>query len=446
MISDTNTELPCSAIECTRTRLKDYLQTCKFKDWLEPRLPLQFEPFYASFDIRDAGFKLAPVDANLFPAGFNNICSDDLKTAATVLKDLLIRHLGKLPQSLAILPESHTKNRFYADHLFELRQLFRNLGIRTEVGWWHENVSDKPNDWFKTIELLSTDQRTITAYPFWINKNRLVFEPFDPGFILINNDFSSGYPTQLEMINQPLEPSFKLGWHTRKKSTFFKLYNDLATELAEAAHLDPWCVTVETKLVSQVNFDEGVGMERIAEATASVLQSIQEQYKRRGILEKPFVFVKNNSGTYGMGILRVENAEELLKLNRRERNKMAVGKNKLQVTDVIVQEGIPTRFKVDGVYAEPVIYSLGHQLIGGFLRKNPGRGRVDNLNSPGMVFQKLCISDLFREASRDVELELVYGVIAQLSIAAVSHEIEEKVLLVDSKERLHSTKGTYANL
>ncbi len=30
-------------------------------------------PFYASVDLRNAGYKIAPVDTNLFPAGFNNL-------------------------------------------------------------------------------------------------------------------------------------------------------------------------------------------------------------------------------------------------------------------------------------------------------------------------------------------------------------------------------------
>ncbi len=31
-------------------------------------------PLYSSVDIRDAGFKIAVVDTNIFPAGFNNLC------------------------------------------------------------------------------------------------------------------------------------------------------------------------------------------------------------------------------------------------------------------------------------------------------------------------------------------------------------------------------------
>ena len=36
--------------------------------WLE-----YSSPFYASVDLRNSGFKLAPVDTNLFPGGFNNL-------------------------------------------------------------------------------------------------------------------------------------------------------------------------------------------------------------------------------------------------------------------------------------------------------------------------------------------------------------------------------------
>src|SRR6266567_4538897 len=36
--------------------------------WLEHEVP-----FYTSVDLRNSGFKLAPVDTNLFPGGFNNL-------------------------------------------------------------------------------------------------------------------------------------------------------------------------------------------------------------------------------------------------------------------------------------------------------------------------------------------------------------------------------------
>jgi hypothetical protein len=38
-------------------------------------------PFYCSVDLRNSGFKLAPVDTNLFPGGFNNLAPEMLPLA-----------------------------------------------------------------------------------------------------------------------------------------------------------------------------------------------------------------------------------------------------------------------------------------------------------------------------------------------------------------------------
>ena len=38
-------------------------------------------PFYGSVDLRNAGFKLAPVDTNLYPGGWNNLTPDMLPLA-----------------------------------------------------------------------------------------------------------------------------------------------------------------------------------------------------------------------------------------------------------------------------------------------------------------------------------------------------------------------------
>ena len=41
--------------------------------WLRGQWTEHTAPFYASVDLRNSGFKLAPVDTNLFPGGFNNL-------------------------------------------------------------------------------------------------------------------------------------------------------------------------------------------------------------------------------------------------------------------------------------------------------------------------------------------------------------------------------------
>ena len=46
-------------------------------------------PFYSSIDIRNSGFKISPVDTNLFPAGFNNLNKDFESLYITAVKHSL---------------------------------------------------------------------------------------------------------------------------------------------------------------------------------------------------------------------------------------------------------------------------------------------------------------------------------------------------------------------
>ena len=49
-------------------------QSTRVSDWYCGKMRSLQSPIYSSYDIRDAGFKISNVDANIFPAGFNNIC------------------------------------------------------------------------------------------------------------------------------------------------------------------------------------------------------------------------------------------------------------------------------------------------------------------------------------------------------------------------------------
>src|SRR3990167_5905000 len=68
-------------------------------------------PPYASVDLRYAGYKLAPIDTNLFPAGFNNISPNDYPYAIAAFAHLL--ETQQLPRTLLLLAESHSRNLHY---------------------------------------------------------------------------------------------------------------------------------------------------------------------------------------------------------------------------------------------------------------------------------------------------------------------------------------------
>ena len=124
----------------------------------------------------------------------------------------------------------------------------------------------------------------------------------------------------------------------------------------------------------------------MAEAVERVLAKIQAKYDELGITDQPFVIVKADAGTYGMGVMSVKSADEVRGLNRKNRNKMAKVKEGLEVSEVIVQEGIYTYETMNGAVCEPVVYMMDRFVIGGFFRVHEGRGADENLNAGGMVF------------------------------------------------------------
>ena len=104
---------------------------------------------------------------------------------------------------------------------------------------------------------------------------------------------------------------------------------------------------------------------------------IREKYKQYAIEETPYVVVKADAGTYGMGVMTVKDASEITGLNRKQRNKMSVIKEGMSVSQVIIQEGVHTKERVSDGVAEPVVYMIDRYVVGGFYRvhSGPRRGR-----------------------------------------------------------------------
>ena len=384
-------------------------------------------PPYTSIDLRDSGFKVSPVDSNIFPAGFNNICKDDWGLAASTFERVLT-HVNKdrRPARVLIIPENHTSNKFYFENLWALREILTIAKFDVVLG--HMNPELQPN-----LPMGCTSVQTVTGRNIVLEKimregdllqtERVHFESSD--LLLLNNDLSSGVPPELQGLSQVLAPSPSLGWHSRAKSEHLRHYTDLATDFANILEVDPWLLTTRFAAVDGLDFDSGLGMEKLAASVDSVIAQIGRDYKERGIAHEPMVFVKHNSGTYGRSILTARSGAELLALNRREKNKMNISKGGVQVRSVIVMEGIPTELKEDDETAEPVIYLAGSDPIGGFLRLNPNKDSEGNLNSPGAHFKPLCFANLFRSPNRDnVILEHLYGALGRLSTLANGREMQ----------------------
>ncbi len=194
--------------------------------------------------------------------------------------------------------------------------------------------------------------------------------------------------------------------------------------------MDPWLINPLFNSCGEVNFAEGTGMECLQTNVDALLSKIRRKYKEYGINEKPFVVVKADNGTYGMGIMTVRDAKELDELNRRTKNKMNVIKDGQEVTEVIIQEGVLTYERINDAVAEPVVYMIDRYVVGGFYRVHADRGVDENLNAPGASSCRWPSRRAQQPQPGDKPGASVpnrfymYGVVGRLAMLAASYELE----------------------
>jgi len=395
--------------------------------WLRGQWQEHTPPFYASVDLRNSGYKLAPVDTNLFPGGFNNLNPAFLPLCVQAAMGA-IEKICPDAKNLLLIPENHTRNQFYLTNVVRLAAILRHTGLNVRVGSLLPEITAPT-----TLNL--PDGQSLTLEPLkrlGPSGRRLGLGDFDPCAILLNNDLSAGVPPILDNLHEQfLLPPLMAGWHVRRKSRHFGAYRQVAKQFATLLDIDPWLIDPEFEVCGAVNFQEQSGMECLAANVDTLLYRIRTKYKEYGITTEPFVIVKADAGTYGMGIMTVKDASEVKTLNRRQRNKMAVIKEGLQVTEVIIQEGVPTFESVGEGVAEPVVYMIDRYVVGGFYRVNTQRGRDENLNAPGMQFKPLAfetgctLPDAAQSPDAPPNRFYAYGVVGRLALLAASLELEE---------------------
>lgn len=252
-----------------------------------------------------------------------------------------------------------------------------------------------------------------------------MIDGFVPDIVMINNDFSERCPKTLHNLRQPVLPPIEIGWHARKKDVHFEFYNRLCGELADILEVDPWVMSVETALESGVDFDFPEDRDRVSARAGQVLSTVKSEYLKRDIDHKPSLFIKSNSGTYGMAVTSVSDPRNIIEMNSRDRKRMRVSKGGMPVRDVVIQEGVPTSLRVgNGLVGEPVVYLIQSQVAGMFYRVNSLRGELENLNSKGMEF-------LPCEASLPNGIPPVFDLVSKVATIAAGYEIEKVLKDVD---------------
>lgn len=403
-----------------KIKTKSELETFALRNWNTINQFLQDwqnevpTPIYSSVDIRESAQKLAAIDHNIYPAGFNNICSLDLENTTLVFKKT-IDALHPQTKTIGLIPESHTKNTFYLEHLAALKETLERAQYNVFFTVFDETLFPQGES---KLELTSNSGQALTFYRTSIkNGNFLIEEKPDEkiDMALLNNDQSLPLPVPWTEVKIPVFPSPGMGWYRRQKNIYFRHYEVVCQKFAEFFSIDPQLLYAKFRAVDGIDFSAREGFERLASEVDLLKDSLPPEGR---------VFVKPSQGTYGMGISVVNSGEDILNMNRKERNKMDIGKNHIKFTSVLLQEGVETIITYDGAPAEITIYLVGGQAVGGFMRTNSERGPLSNLNSKGMVFKKFCFSDIEQDADH-MQQEVIYSIIARLANLASGYEMRE---------------------
>jgi glutamate--cysteine ligase len=408
-------------------------QRPEIERWFRTQWMEHEAPFYTSVDLRNSGFKLAPVDTNLFPGGFNNLNPDFLPLCVHAAMSA-VQKICPDSRRFMLVPENHTRNTHYLSNVATLKRILEGAGLTVRIGSLIPDLKEP-------MEVQAANGETLRLEPIVRKGNRVGLEGFDPCAVLLNNDLSGGIPAILRGIEQEVVPPLVAGWATRRKSQHFHAYDRVAEDFAKLVGIDPWVINPVFSQCGKVNFSEKEGEECLAANVDFVLGEMREKYAQYGITEQPFVIVKADAGTYGMGIMTVKSVDDVRNLNRKARNKMATIKEGQPVHEVIIQEGVYTFENLDGAVAEPVVYMVDQFVVGGFYRVHTERGIDENLNSPGaqyvpLAFETDCHSpDCSGKPGDTPNRFYTYGVIARLAMLAAALEVRQ---LVDQEGALEA--------
>ena len=271
--------------------------------WLRTQWQEHAVPFYASVDLRNAGFKLAPVDTNLFPGGFNNLNPAFLPLCVQAIQ-AAVERVCPDARGVLLVPENHTRNTFYLQNV-------ETLAEHPAPGR-HARAHRLAHPGPRRRRRRSSCRRggSLTLEPIVRNGRRVGLADFDPCMVLLNNDLSAGAPPILAG-HRPADRAAARRRLVQPEEVASLRASSIASRRSSRAMLgiDPWLIDPYFGVCGKIDFQERAGEECLA-SNVVVRCSTGSAPSTRSTAsrEKPFVIVKADAGTYGMGIMTVRDA------------------------------------------------------------------------------------------------------------------------------------------
>jgi glutamate--cysteine ligase len=368
-------------------------------------------PIYGSVDIRDAGWKISVVDANHFPAGFNNVSTEDKPSIGALLKTHILREYHDC-EWVHLYPESHTRNKGYVENLIALKELLEIAGFRCTVGSVDFVELGHLIGLSGALKLDQVESKSKDG------EDILLIDGQRPDLILLNNDLTEGIVAGLG--SQIVSPPPSMGWHRRRKSQHYEVLREYVEEIAQMLDIDPWHFMADWFVSKNKCLEKEACRIELAAEVDTFLENLRQKYLELGVVREPVVFIKNDRGTYGLGIMTVRSGSELLQLSNRKMNRLMYSKGGVDVENFLIQEGIPTILENDeGAPVEPVVYLVDGQAASWFYRINSKKSDIDNLNSPSAQFESFSQSG----GQYGEHAHGWHALVAELSMLAMGKEL-----------------------
>ena len=331
-------------------------------------------PIYGSVDVRDAGWKIGVVDANHFPAGFNNVSKENLQELANLFKEHVHRSRPTC-KWVHIYPESHTRNPGYVENVATIKRLIIGAGFRCTVG--------SPE--LEEHGSLDGISGPLILDQVYVDGDTLLIDGDNPDLVMLNNDLTEGILPGLG--TEQVSPPPHMGWQRRRKSEHYACLQSYVNEIADILEIDPWHLLTDWFVSEDKCLEKETCRQILASEVDEFLARITVRYESLGIDRTPVAFIKNDRGTYGLGIMAVTSGEELLNLSNRKFKRLMYSKGGVDVENFLIQEGVPTILSTpEGAPVEPVVYLVDGEAASWFYRINHKKGEMENLNSPSAEF------------------------------------------------------------
>ena len=381
-----------------------------FKNWFLKKANDLDMPIYASVDVRYSGWKVSVVDANSFPAGFNNISKDLVPKLSKSLNEYFEK-INLEVNHIHILPETHTRNTPYVENISRIKEIIEKAGYNVTVG------SPELNR-YKLLEGLTDDLELNTVV---VNdQDVLEINGQIPDLVLLNNDLTGG---AIQGLSGTIFPRKEMGWYNRRKSDHYRILETLVDEVSEILNLDPWILMPMWFVSEEKCLELDACINKLSKDVDQMIGKIKLKYEQYGIDSEPVVFIKNDRGTYGLGIISIKSGNEIRNLSKRMIKRLTYGKGGTSAENFLIQEGIPTNLKTELSVIEPVGYTIGGVESHWFFRSNSKKNKFDNLNSPSSIFLH---EEQLEDGVINLERSYWFDLVSKLSYLAMGLESIQK--------------------